>query len=283
MDNMEKNGGLIANIFNGVSYRFSQLSKGIFNTAHGLNIFQLKYLKHLSDSKDLRSVKLDIGRVYYYSPINLYHSLEEIFEDQIYLQTLNENSFILDCGANIGLSVAYLKKLCPTAEIHAFEPDPVNFDLLSKNIESCNLEKVVLHKKAVWNDNTTLIFANTGSLSSHIDLSQKAEGIKVEALRLKDFMTRPVDFLKIDIEGAEYEVIKDIADELHLVKSMFLEYHGKFSQNHELLEMFKIVEKAGFNFYIREAAPVYKTPFYKKDERKEPLYDLQLNIFCFKI
>ena len=61
---------------------------------------------------------------------------------------------------------------------------------------------------------------------------------------------------------------------------MFLEYHGSFSQNNELCEIFDIIQNAGMKFYIKEAAPIYPTPF--KRSGSKPPYDVQLNIFCFR-
>jgi hypothetical protein len=133
----------------------------------------------------------------------------------------------------------------------------------------------------VWIDNTTLRFSNEGSMSSRIELENLKSTIEVKAVRLKDFLIRKIDFLKIDIEGAEYKVLSDVADKLHFVKNMFLEYHGMFSQNGELSELINIVTASGFNFYIKEAAPLYIYPFIRTKKSAEN-YDVQLNIFCFR-
>ena len=61
----------------------------------------------------------------------------ELFGQEIYkFQTDSEIPYILDCGANIGLSVIYFKKLFPNAKIVAFEPDKKIFDYLKFNINS---------------------------------------------------------------------------------------------------------------------------------------------------
>jgi hypothetical protein len=63
---------------------------------------------------------------------------------------------------------------------------------------------------------------------------------------------------------------------------MFIEYHGTFAQNGELTEMIGIINRCGFNFYIKEAASLYDYPFYRI--KKSALnYDVQLNLFCFRI
>ena len=67
--------------------------------------------------------------------ISFLHSLEEIFEEEVYrFQTENKTPLIIDCGANIGLSVLYFRRLFPNAKIIAFEPDEGIFKILQKNM-----------------------------------------------------------------------------------------------------------------------------------------------------
>ena len=179
------------------------------------------------------------------------------------------------------MSVIYMKQQFPQAEIIAFEPDETNFNLLNKNINSFGYSNVLLYKEAIWNENTTLLFSNESSMGSKIEIGTTSNTIEVKAVMLKDFLNRQVDFLKIDIEGAENVVLTDIADNLHFVKNMFLEYHGTFDQNKELVKMINVISDAGFNFYIKEAASIYETPFYRT-RNPYTSYDVQLNIFCFR-
>jgi hypothetical protein len=118
-------------------------------------------------------------------------------------------------------------------------------------------------------------------MSSKIETVKNGGTIDVKAIRIKDYLNRKVDFLKIDIEGAEFLVIKDIRDNLHFVNNLFVEYHGNFIQQNELAELIDVIKNCGFTYYIKEATEVYKTPFTRT---KNPLipYDIQLNIFCFR-
>ena len=202
-----------------------------------------------------------------------------VFIDEIYFQHLGPSPLILDCGANIGLSVIYLKKLFPEARIVAFEPDEQNFGLLEKNVASFGFSKVELRQEAVWTENTNITFSASGTLGSKIESGVNKYTTTVKATRLKDFLQDPVDFLKLDIEGAEYTVLKDAAEKIRAAKNIFIEYHGNFEQNEELTEIFELLIQNGFHYYIKEAAPVYRTPF----SRNNPTtFDLQLNIFCFQ-
>ena len=244
----------------------------------GLSWFTLRKLKYFPKT-GLNSNKLFGKETFFYNRTEYLHALQEIFADKIYLQNLPPNSYILDCGSHIGLSIIYLKKLCPSANIIAFEPDPANFDVLTKNVKSHGLSSVELRKEAVWISNTTLSFMAEGNMSSKIGTINEA-AVKVPAIRLKDLLIKTVDFLKLDIEGAEFEVIKDIQEKLSMVENLFIEYHGSFKQNNELSDILQIVLKAGLSYYIREATAVYKQPFKRINTNES--YDIQVNIFCFK-
>lgn len=244
-----------------------------------INWVSLKYLKHLPADK-IHSHKLLQHQTYFYGGLEYLHGVKEIFLEGVYNQILPESAYILDCGAHIGLSIIYLKHICPSANIVCFEPDAKNFNLLEKNISSHQLKNVEAKKEAVWTENTTLTFIQEGNMGSKIGDNTLSNSVQVKATRLKDYLNKRVDFLKIDIEGAEYKVLKDISEKLENVSKMFIEYHGTFEQNSELLEILNLVSKAGFKFYIKEAASIFDQPFLPKSAPTD--YDVQLNIFCIK-
>jgi FkbM family methyltransferase len=268
------------NIMKGIR---SRMGKVFHNPYSVVNIGPLKkiYYKHLNAGR-IRTHRLFGRPISYVSPTELLHGLKEIFVDEIYKQRLPEKPYIIDCGANIGLSVIYMKRLYPDAEILAFEPDKKNFELLNKNITAYNYKGVQLLQEAVWTENTILQFADEGSMSSRIDTDDSTKTVPVKAVRLKDYLIRQVDFLKIDIEGAEYRVLNDVAENLHFVNNLFLEYHGSFNQGKELAEMIGLIVEKGFSYYIKEATSIYDSPFLIS-KKNEIIYDVQLNIFCFRI
>ena len=244
-----------------------------------INPFVLNFFKLLPPNKT-HTHNLLGHKTFFQGGLEYLTGLKEIFIDEIYEQQLPEQAFILDCGAHIGLSVIYLKSICPSAKIICFEPDQTNYKNLQKNILSHNLKDVVANNEAVWIENTELNFIQQGDMSSKLG-GDGANSVKVKAVRLKDFLNQKIDFLKLDIEGAEYQVLKDIRQNLQYVQKMFVEYHGNFNQNSQLLEILNFISEAGFHFYIQEAFPVHTRPFLSKQNRGA--FDLQLNIFCFKL
>jgi FkbM family methyltransferase len=270
----------VLNLWRGMDNRIRKILNNP-NKKAGLNWFKIKQLKHISSGK-IREYVYKKKVIYYESPPDFLHGLKEIFIDEIYNVSLSSSPYIIDCGANIGLSIIYLKEKYNDAHILAFEPDKKNYQLLQKNVTSFNLENVIIEEKAVWILDTELRFKNEGNMGSRIDVNSESDSTSVKAVRLKSLLHRKVDFLKIDIEGTEYAVLNDIKESLFTVENMFLEYHGSFKQNNELIEIFQIINQAGFKFYIKEATSVYDHPFLYAAIKSKRDYDVQLNIFCFR-
>jgi len=217
---------------------------------------------------------------YYNEAHELFHAVNEIFLDQVYKCRLSEHAVIWDCGSHFGMSIVYFKQQYPGCVIKAFEPDERNFELLQKNIGPYH-DQVELKNEAVWVQDTELYFSNEGSMSSRLDPEgTTAHPSKVKAVRLKSLMNSKIDLLKIDIEGAEYKVLKDIQDSLHWVANLFIEYHGRFNQNMELNEILSILVSCGFHYYLKEASSNYDTPLFRDDRKRN--FDIQLNVFCFR-
>jgi FkbM family methyltransferase len=277
---MAASNGFLVNVVNGSLQRLGKLFHNPYRKVNIGPVF-LRYLKHISPGK-LHYHKLFGNKTWFINGQEYLHGIKEIFVERIYEQSLPENAYILDCGANIGLSVIFLKSICPTATIVAFEPDKKNFSLLQKNMESHHLKNIELKNQAVWKEDATLSFESEGSMGSKIASEQKDGALnQVQAVRLKNYLDRKINFLKIDIEGAEFAVLEDIRDNLSFVENLFVEYHGTFDQNNELTGLFRIFTENGFHYYIKEAQAVFRSPFIKNKIPAIP-YDVQLNIFCFR-
>ena len=212
------------------------------------------------------------------------HSVDELFAEDIYkFNTSSEKPYIIDCGANIGLSLYYFKKLYPNSKILAFEPDDSIFAILEKNVSGFpNNGDIKLEKKAVWIENAQLEFFSEGALAGSLvtDFGKKNNIIKIEAVNFKEYLNQPVDFLKIDIEGAENKLIFDLKGKLGNVKNLFLEYHGIVGETQNLGEILNLIKEEGFEYYIRLANETIKYPFFNPNPKG---FNQQLNILCYRI
>lgn len=205
---------------------------------------------------------------------------KEIFDQEIYkFKTSTPEPYIIDGGANIGLATIYLKRLFPTSKIIAFEPDPDIFIFLKNNIAAFNLTNVELHQKGLWDHETNLEFWSEGAdggLISDLDPLRLTSN-QIKAISLRPYLNRTVDFLKLDIEGSETIILRDIKSDLKNVKNIFVEYHSFVNQKQTLNEIIDILTNANFRLHISSPGLTSSTPFIHLNTYNN--MDMQLNIY----
>lgn len=228
------------------------------------------------------SIELDGKPFLFHEPRSFYVSHKEIFKEEIYLfKTDNAAPYIIDCGANMGVSVLFFAKKYPNARIIAFEPEEAIGEVLEKNILSFDLKNVTLHKKAVWDKETVLEFTSDHGMGGSVTNTFSTETpVKVPTLRLADFLQQPVDFLKLDIEGAEYVVLKDCQPYLKNVKNLFVEYHSFINQEQKLEEILLMLKENGFRYHLRQSFS-QERPFVDEVLACENM-DMAINIFAYR-
>ena len=205
-------------------------------------------------------------------------SWEEIFDREIYnFRQNNGEPRILDCGANVGVSCLYFRKRFPHAKITAFEPDPKVFAYLQSNLAVSGCQDIELIGKAVWSSNTTLRFQSEGADAGRIDSGEGPNAIMIPAVRLRHFLNESVDLLKMDIEGAETEVMVDIAPCLRNVRNIFVEYHSFAGQPQTLGILVQTLIEAGFRVQVH---PMNVSPRPFLEIKSYLGMDMQLNIFA---
>ncbi len=212
------------------------------------------------------SVKKQHARVLDYSvsyldKTNLFLLYQDIFLGRIYEMPLeNKRPVILDCGSNIGLSALFFKSLYPDSKILAFEPHPSFFQILKENADNNHLSDVHLYQKALSNEKGSIDFYlndpdNPGSLNMGIiQREDNADCIVVEADLLSNYITGPIDLLKLDIEGAEENVLIDLehAGKLASINNIVCEYHHHIDEGVDRLSnTLHILENAGFGYQLR--------------------------------
>ncbi len=205
---------------------------------------------------------------------------KEIFVDEIYkFKSETDSPLIFDCGANVGTSCLFLKKIFPNAKIKAFEADPEIAKILSSNVK--NEKDVQVINKAVWINNNGIEISLEGADAASIYGNKNK--VKVDSVRLRDLIDNEekIDMLKIDIEGAEIDIIKDCKESLNKVENIFIEFHSFLNQTQKLDVILKILTENDFRYFIKQ--PVDRNiPFINKDNKNYPEMDLQLNIFAYK-
>jgi len=143
---------------------------------------------------------------------------------------------IYDLGANVGVSSLFFASLFPKATIYGFEPLPENFEVCLLNYRGIPNSSQVF-PWAIGSKTGLAIFdckndSRGGRLkSTHQDPTlQTIAQIQVKIVSIVDLIGKeglpPPDLLKIDVEGAEYDVLEGLADYADSVGSIYLETHG---------------------------------------------------------
>lgn len=201
---------------------------------------------------------------------SLHGMFKEIFIKKNYNIAYTEDPIIIfDCGSNIGMSLLYFRLRAPNAKIIAFEPNPHTYAILTRNVTRNKLS-VELHNIALGSSEGTMtLYTDTNdkssqgaSLTRHLYSKKRTlEEVTVTVKKLSTFVTSEVDVLKLDIEGAEGDVLEDLRDTQTLshVDICFIEYHhdGEHT-SYSLGSLLTILES--FNMvHIIESA--FKFPF----------------------
>lgn len=188
---------------------------------------------------------------------------------------------IIDCGANVGVTVHYWKRLFRNSEVIAFEADPAIAELLRRNCSA--LEGVTVVNAAVWTGAGTLEFLSDGSVGGHLESLSKqstaSRRLTVNSVRLREYLTGPVEILKMDIEGAELDVLADCQDRLGFVQRLFVEYHSFVDRPQDLARFFGILESGGYRIHVHHEMPALQ-PFVTLPVVNGK--DLRLNVFAFR-
>lgn len=189
---------------------------------------------------------------------------KDIFQKEVYKVDLKtEQPFIIDVGAHIGLATIYFKKQYPQASILAFEPNPKTAKILRLNIKTNHLKNIKVIEAAVGDKKgqKPLYIDSTSqnpwiwgdSLIKNIWDSQiPPTPILVKIVTLSSFLTKTVNLLKIDAEGAESKIIQECANKLKFVRNLILEYHEtpKTNPHNKLSLIIKTLREIGFNINI---------------------------------
>jgi FkbM family methyltransferase len=141
---------------------------------------------------------------------------------------INKNDTIIDAGAYTGIfSIYAAKKTGIKGKVLAFEPDPYNYLRLKQNIQLNKISNIVLVKKGLYSKIGKMKMDIQG-FGSTIMLNQyknqtALNNIQVTTLdkELTRLKTKRVNFIKMDIEGAEIEAVKGCIKTIHSNKNIF--------------------------------------------------------------
>lgn len=166
------------------------------------------------------------------------------------MSILSKDDVVLEIGANIGYYALIEARICK--HVYAVEPHPDNVRSLERHVELNNYKNIEIHPVAIGSHTGTaaLNVSDKSNWHTFVERKGKTRQIEVPMFRGDDFLKdkRPVNFLRMDVEGYELEVLKGLKETLgdnHL-KRIFLELHGDVLATEEIQKLLDILKNSSF-------------------------------------
>ncbi len=228
------------------------LNNNVSKKDYIINDDRLEILKNLIKDERASDISLDMKFLGSNLSMRIDDSdirvFKQIFVDNEYdsLNLPKVVDTIVDLGANIGLSALFFMKKYPDARIIAVEPDAINFEIMKRNLEDYS-SQVTLLNAAIWPSDGEVSLVEHDESNEGLGawgyrtetLTEGADG-SVSAISIPTLMKQSsinyIDILKVDIEGAEYELFeKGYESWLDKVGLIIIETHDRFKPNSEAM------------------------------------------------
>lgn len=194
---------------------------------------------------------------------------ELLIQQEYYFETTNDSPFIIDGGANIGLAIFYFLSLYPKAEIIAFEPSQDAYAVLKRNVERNNWENVTIlpyaldleerERKLLVPQNDCL-GATLTERAKEYNAENTIKAQEISCKKLSSYITKNVDFLKLDVEGVEVRILREIREKLSMISHVFCEYHyGELVEDNDFYELIQILREHGFEYQVDKSPGHHKS------------------------
>ena len=156
----------------------------------------------------------------------MYFIVKDITRYEKYYQ-ITEGDIVIDAGANEGLlSLVYAAKTKNKGKVFSFEPDQQNLVKMDQNLRINGFRNIEILSKGLWSKETNLKFHEAGTVGSSIFYkSDHSSERNIDVLSLNNFVEQyninRLDFIKMDIEGAEIEALRGATKILDTLKPNF--------------------------------------------------------------
>lgn len=184
--------------------------------------------------------------------------VEHLLFDQYQLKNyIASSSVVLDIGGQIGIFSLLASKYNPSATIYVFEAEESNFNLLKQNIEMNSDLSIKIYRNIVGKqDGKELLYVSSNNVGAHTVYSKGERYQEVESVSLNyiisTIISQPVDILKIDCEGSEYDIILPVDDQiLKQIRIFLMEVHEtEYTDQYSADDLYRKLSDIGFSTTI---------------------------------
>ena len=169
---------------------------------------------------------------------------------------ISNDDVIIDVGAHIGLFALFASQFCKNGKIFCYEPIKENYKILIENIEMNQIQNIFPNNLAVTKETSRVkIFLNDDQ-SGHSMFIQNKNFVEVDSKSLSDIFIdngiKECDFLKLDCEGAEYEIVESLSSDLFTkINKTAIEYHMVDTKPELLKQLINKLKQFSFSVHTR--------------------------------
>ena len=184
-------------------------------------------------------------------------TINEVFIHKLYPYEIQPSDIVVDIGAHVGVFTVFAAKKAYNGEVYSYEPEPTNFKQLKKNVVLNHLKNVKETRTGVaGRKGMRTFYVSNQHTGGNSIIKVPGKKIKAKFTTLKDIIDDNeidvIDFLKVDVEGAEYEILLSTPKEyFNKIKRMGLEYHDWMTKK-KGGDLKTFLEKLGFNVQDRK-------------------------------
>ena len=179
---------------------------------------------------------------------------------------IKENDLVIDVGGHVGYFTIYAAKKAKNGKIITFEPSKESFNVLKNNLKINNIQNVIIENVGVGAKSGTAILNvdvdhGIGNSTFFSSKNSEKEDIRITTIPeiVKKYKIESIDLLKLDCEGAEFEIILNLPSTiLNTIKKISMEIHE--IENFDIIDIEKFLVKNNFSvrrkYFLHENWPI---------------------------
>jgi FkbM family methyltransferase len=225
-------------------------------------VFSIFYLRH--QGKPTAVIEVDDG-ARFMAHVNTSDALMiwEIWKAKVYDDVripICAGDVVLDMGAHIGAFAVRAARLAQGGQVYAYEASPKNFALLTENRKLNNLGNLYIENSAVSNQRGLMPFYTPSDNRILGSLLQSTSSFMemVQTTTFSDIIAEhaisQIDFLKVDVEGAEFDILFANPDEtLSKTRQIVMEFHEFKGDKRNHRDLVNLLSFHGFKVVVEKA------------------------------